>query len=189
MDLAEAAAEVAKWEVPGVKAGLPFMWTDEAGFEPIGVAEAIPFDRMGVSDSGREPTVPEDFIESRDMLEDEVTKFDLVTFFLRGSLVAFLLEQVQWLFLWQRQDAKWVPGDLPFLPQVHATWWALILRCSRQCWHWEAGLPLGLIMVRGWSVWVQVVTLWPRIHRSQAYLTPLMSTMVRRHGNVDRGGF
>jgi hypothetical protein len=89
----------------------------------------------------------------------------------RGSLdvgggfdaVRLFLAQVQRsLSKWQGQLAAWVFVEVPHL---HFVWSCFERRESRQCEHWVAGRPLGLIMVSGMFVWLQPVTLWPRMQR------------------------
>lgn len=79
---------------------------------------------------------------------------------------------------WQRQLGSCWTLELILFEQLQLTWEFRTLRCSLQCGHWVEGRPLGLIIIRGWSVWVQVVTLWPLMQRSHAYLTPLIRTIV-----------
>lgn len=86
----------------------------------------------------------------------------------------------------QGQSLSWGAFEFVFLEQLHVTWEFLILLCSLQNGHCVEGLPFGLIIISGWSVWVHVVTLWPLIQRSQAYLTPLIRTMMRKR-DVDFG--
>lgn len=54
----------------------------------------------------------------------------------------------------------------------------LVLLSSLQWPHVVDGLPLRLITCSGPSVWVHCAALWPLIHVSQAYLTPLITTIL-----------
>lgn len=57
----------------------------------------------------------------------------------------------------------------------------LVLLSSLQWPHVVDGLPLRLIICSGPSVWVHCAALWPLIHVSQAYLTPLITTILWIH--------
>lgn len=47
----------------------------------------------------------------------EVGGVTSVFFFTTGFLS--FPEHMQWEFLWYNHEARWVPGGLPFLPQLH----------------------------------------------------------------------